>query len=483
MRKNNSVSAGLSQNGVAPKSLAEAGKGFNQKEKIMKNLQNYLFVSILAVAVLFVGAASVAAQDVSDLPPTANQLEQFRADLSQTLSRVNASVMKIKQNPTAREAIDKSGKDSPKLNDAAQKRLEKMSYEQLEQLYTSFNTHFPNWRESAGVMSRIAEKVGGEVSRNKNGIGNSEAVVADNCQEAFNAAPSFSDWSIAKSAEVAAQAVFEGLPEPTNVAALAIWAPLSITVSLAEFYNNLFDRCQGDQDVADIKSAIDNSKSEILTEVANNGDSIVDQVNNHANSLTTQITNNDNTNKTAVLEAITNAQTNITVNSDNNATTITANFGTAITSAKTEIINNDNSNRALIITNNNINANTINNNLTNAKDAIINNNNTNTTTLNTAITNAKTELRNLLLRSQIEADLATESNSVKVAWYMTPTANGGHLDFVKQIVTETLANIVAAGGSIGNAQSFLDRANADKAAGNFKSAYDNYRKAYKAAVN
>ncbi len=56
------------------------------------------------------------------------------------------------------------------------------------------------------------------------------------------------------------------------------------------------------------------------------------------------------------------------------------------------------------------------------------------------------------------------------------------LDLVQQIVTLTLANIQAAGGSIGNAQSFLTQANADKAAGNFKSAYDNYRKAYKATA-
>ncbi|MGI8495236.1 MAG: two-component regulator propeller domain-containing protein [Pyrinomonadaceae bacterium] len=111
-------------------------------------------------------------------------------------------------------------------------------------------------------------------------------------------------------------------------------------------------------------------------------------------------------------------------------------------------------------------------------------------TLNTAITHAKTEIladakanKTDLLRAQIEADLSTESNGVKVGWFMTPTANGGQLDFVQQIVTLTLANIKAAGGSVGNAQSFLDKANADKAAGNFKSAYDNYRKAYKAAVN
>jgi len=117
------------------------------------------------------------------------------------------------------------------------------------------------------------------------------------------------------------------------------------------------------------------------------------------------------------------------------------------------------------------------------KTAIITNDNTNTTNI-VNNSNANTmALDDLVLHSQIEADLATESNGVKVAWFMTPTANGGKLDLVKQIVTLTLANITAAGGSIGNAQMFFDRANADKAAGNFKSAYDNYRKAYKSAAN
>jgi hypothetical protein len=64
-----------------------------------------------------------------------------------------------------------------------------------------------------------------------------------------------------------------------------------------------------------------------------------------------------------------------------------------------------------------------------------------------------------------------------------PNANGGYLDLVKTIVTETLAHVQAAGGSVSNAQAFLNSANAAKASGNFKSAYSFYRKAYKAAGN
>ncbi|MGI9166941.1 MAG: hypothetical protein ACR2G5_11265 [Pyrinomonadaceae bacterium] len=149
-------------------------------------------------------------------------------------------------------------------------------------------------------------------------------------------------------------------------------------------------------------------------------------------------------------------------------TTITS----AVSNAQTAIVNNDNSNTA-----------TINNNITAAKTEIVNNDNTNTANI-IANDNANANaLRDLLLRTQIEADLAEADSATPVAWYLTPTANGGHLNLVQAIVTETLGNILAAGGSIGNAQSFLTRANADKAAGNFKSAYDNYRKAYKAAAN
>jgi Fe-S cluster assembly scaffold protein SufB len=144
----------------------------------------------------------------------------------------------------------------------------------------------------------------------------------------------------------------------------------------------------------------------------------------------------------------------------------------AVANAQTAIVNNDNSNTATIVTNANTNtANIIANDNTNRALIIANEN-----------ANAKA-LTDLLLRTQIEADLAEADSATSVGWYLTPTGNGGHLNLVQAIVTETLANVLAAGGSIGNAQSFLNRADADKAAGNFKSAYDNYRKAYKAAVN
>jgi hypothetical protein len=126
--------------------------------------------------------------------------------------------------------------------------------------------------------------------------------------------------------------------------------------------------------------------------------------------------------------------------------------------------------------------NIINNDNANA-NAIINNDNANTATIITNDNANKNELRDLMLRTQIEADLASADAATPVALYLTPNANGGYLDLVQSIVTETLANVSAAGGNVGSAQSFLNQANAQKAAGQFKNAYANYRRAYKQATS
>jgi hypothetical protein len=187
---------------------------------------------------------------------------------------------------------------------------------------------------------------------------------------------------------------------------------------------------------------------------------------------------NDNTNKNTITGAVTSATSTITGAVTSATSTITANDNTN----KTAIVVNDNTNTTNIIANANAN-----------KGDVIVNANTNTTTITTAITSAQTaiinnatanknELRDLILRTQIEADLASTDGSTFVAAYFTPNANGGYLDLVMTIVTQTLANIQAAGGNIGNAQTFLNQANAAKTAGDFKGAYTLYRKAYKMAA-
>jgi hypothetical protein len=65
-----------------------------------------------------------------------------------------------------------------------------------------------------------------------------------------------------------------------------------------------------------------------------------------------------------------------------------------------------------------------------------------------------------------------------VALYELPIAKGGYLDTVKAIVTDTVAKETAIGRGSAQANSDLATANSDFAAGQYKTAYFYYSKAY-----
>ena len=143
-------------------------------------------------------------------------------------------------------------------------------------------------------------------------------------------------------------------------------------------------------------------------------------------------------------------------------------------------IANDNTNKTAIINNDNTNTTTI-----------TGNDNTNKTTILAAIAasqvaiNANTdagknELRNLILRTQIEANLAKDNDDA-VGLYMTPGANGGYLESVRAIVIDTIAKL--GGTHTVNANKQLAQGDAQQALGNFFKAYSFYRQAYRTAVH
>ena len=192
---------------------------------------------------------------------------------------------------------------------------------------------------------------------------------------------------------------------------------------------------------------------------------------------------NDNTN-----------YTNIIGNAATNTTTVT----TAISSAQTAVIKAGDANSAAIINNDNAN-----------KTTIVNNDNANTLALTNLINAARVEILNtvkdgkeetinLLLRTQIEADLSSTDGSTFVALYETPgnvclpslnqkglpqigvlssPVQCGLLDLVRSIVRDTISNV----GTKTTAQKFFATAEAQYSAGRYKDAYASYRQAYKAA--
>lgn len=154
----------------------------------------------------------------------------------------------------------------------------------------------------------------------------------------------------------------------------------------------------------------------------------------------------------------------------------------SLQSSVNQIIPNDNSNRDIILDKLDENTTIITTKIGDTGTLIINNDNQNKTEIITNDNNNKNELRDLILRTQIEADLAQADSATPVALYVTPTAQGGYLDLVRTIVAQTITRIQAAGGQTATAIALFSRADAYKAAGDFKAAYDQYRKAYRAAV-
>ena len=86
------------------------------------------------------------------------------------------------------------------------------------------------------------------------------------------------------------------------------------------------------------------------------------------------------------------------------------------------------------------------------------------------------------LRIDIEMALADTNDNKRISLFYLPYAHGGLLELVRQTVLDNMNANLAAGLSIGNAQSWFDRAEESFAAGDYKKAYDQYAKAYKEVV-
>ena len=284
-----------------------------------------------------------------------------------------------------------------------------------------------------------------------------EAVTPDNCADGISADVSNTDISAARAAVIVAAAFQEVIPAPLNVIAVAATAVAEGIALSLETLKAIKDDCTA-LDATAVGTIVNAAKTDIINNSNTNKDFILSSLNTKTTTITTAISdsqntivNNDNSNKTMLTTTITNAQTSINNTTNASSTALT----TAITNAQTAIVNNDNSNKTMIVTNDNANATTLNTNLTTAKTAIITNDNTNTTNIvnndnanKTMIINNdnanKTELRDLLLRTQIEADLAQADNATYVGLYVTPTANGGYLDLVRAIVVDTIAKLAGA---------------------------------------
>jgi hypothetical protein len=99
------------------------------------------------------------------------------------------------------------------------------------------------------------------------------------------------------------------------------------------------------------------------------------------------------------------------------------------------------------------------------------NNREDTTLANTAA------FQTLSLRAEIEAALAAPSSGVE-AMFALPSSQGGYLQTVQSIVTQTINNMIAANQPVGTAQSKLAAGNTALGLNQYDTAYLDYQQAY-----
>lgn len=384
------------------------------------------------------------------MSPNAN-IEEFRTELKNYLTDLDNALSNFQAIPAVREQFEKTG-FNPADVERVKAGIDQLSVDDLMKMREVY-AKFPNWREGARFVYEVSQKAIPKGYVGKTGGKSREilpdVITPDTCPD-ISSTPSYTDIAITKAFLIAADALMEGFPTDLlsialRIPAIAAKAALEGAILAEETLRGQYEFCisPSTQDVIDIVGA---AKQEILDNAAANTTTITTRV----STAETNIVNNDNTNKDTI------------VNNDNNN--------------KDTIVNNDNAN-TLALTN-----------LINATRIEI---------LKDARDN-KDESNNLLLRTQIEADLSSTDGSTFVALYETPgnvclpslnnqglpqigelsnPVQCGLLDLVRSIVRDTIANV----NDSSNAQSFFATGDAQRAAGNFKAAYTSYRKAYKAA--
>ncbi|HKS28431.1 MAG TPA: hypothetical protein VJS44_11450 [Pyrinomonadaceae bacterium] len=403
----------------------------------------------------------------SPIAPDKAEADQFRADLKKQLEDLDSLTDIALESDFGKNLIESAGLDPKGTLRKAIDNVKSLSDDDALRLKNSFEKSNPNWKESAqkmknvfneGVRNRLkglpakpGRQKGGNASLTFSGTDSRNAALILDKGRAGKL--DFNKYSRRLSSFARNSAILMVMPgvdpqtcdpgpgTPMGITdlyiakgvALGLQAVMealptdAITIAAREAPLVAYFAAEA---AALVLEGLNEVEAEC--EDAKFQDNTITKLNNIQNSVN-QIIPNDNANRDTILDKL-----------DENTTVITTKIG----DTGTLIINNDNQNKTEIITNDN---------------------------------NNKNELRDLILRSQIEADLAQPEGATPVALYEVPASQGGYLDLVQTIVAQTIARIQGAGGTTGNALNFLNTANAYKAAGNFKAAYDNYRKAYRAA--
>lgn len=380
-------------------------------------------------------------------------IEEFRQEYLNYLGELQDDMRLFSSVPVVQRKFSAVGLKPIAMLEKAKAAITSMTAEELVRMRAAYSK-VPGWRQMPDALIRpdLRKQLQANLEDQRSGQASIVKVTPDNCSDPANATVTNTDISVSTAFVIAGEIVMESLPtdaltfEGHAAASVLLGALKGATLAL-QTLKDIREDCKTDDFQADITTKL-----------------------------------------TAVPGLITASTTTTATNIGTSTSTTATNISTSTSTTAT--------------------------NITTAKTAIINNDNTNTTTILTAIDTArnlivadahanKDEMKNLLLRTQIEADLASTDGSTFVALYETPATicrvslndrglpqfatlppagpiaipQCGLLDLVRSIVRDTITNV----GAGTNAQSFYVTAEAQRADGKYKAAYTSYRQAYKAA--
>jgi hypothetical protein len=411
------------------------------------------FLLAVVLAVLSLTAASTTGAS------KVNSQAAFRHDLDVFLVQMQHAAAMYQATPQGRAAFARL-QYQPATNIArARADLKRVTPAQLAVLQRAFGT-YPAWRTMPTRLQRLVRRV-------HPASGKTAFITPDDCATARAAGYTQTDVEIAADTALAADAVLEAIPndlisEVARAIAVGVWAiPQGVLRGFEHLYN-IASACDDADHQALVQQNLDVQVSTRATQ------SSLDSLTTTFNALNTLVNARLDV---AVSTRATQASLDGLISTVNSLNTLVNSrldvaVSTRATQASLDTFHSEFTANATVV-------------------------NTKLDSIGTGVGNANTKLDALTvtvndqgaldLRLKIEADLSEPGNH-PIALFEVPASAGGYLGLTRSIVADTIAKLQTAGQNVGNAQAFLDAGDAAVAAHDYKTAYADYGKAYRAAA-
>ena len=382
-------------------------------------------LTLIAMAIALPLAASASSSTASESKESAAFRKEFVSYLTQ-MQQVGAM---LQSSPRSRAALSRQ-RITPSSLARSREAVQQMTPSELAVLQKAFAS-VPNWQTHPRVLKAALRRNG----LSPNGTSRAFAVGPD-CDPGPGTPLGITDFYIAAGVALALEIVHVSIPDdvftaPAQIAAAVAWGVAATAALVLEGLNAVEAECDGAKLEDFTRTQLDVAVSTRATQTS------VDSFTATLNSLSTLVNQRLDV---AVSTRATQSSLNTFHNEFTaNATTVNTKLDgitSSLASAHTKL-------DSLTITVNDQGA--------------------------------------LALRLQIEADLSEPGNH-PVALFEVPASGGGYLDLTREIVVDTIGKMQAAGQGVGNAQAFLAAGDAARAAHDYKDAYADYGKAYRAAA-